>query len=214
MEKIILAPKEIKSSATPEIRTINNWIRISGAYDKGITPLVKEKKFFWKIDSWAREINEMSGDIKDRAAEIAGILLENGVSVALYDEEIKEKCINGTWEIEWERWISHDVSELHIWCEDYKILEKAGYILGSKKRRNKPYMTIPISSYEEVLEFAETYDFRFTTGALREIEKYKNSVIVVDNVRTKKRNYKDDSEKIKHIMDSSFEVLEDLKDAN
>ena len=73
-------------------------------------------------------------------------------------------------------------------------------------------MRVPASSADEIEDFAQLYGFQITDGAKEAIAEYRKSVTIVAPESGKPAEKKDGEEAIDSILQSSREVLEDLKD--
>ena len=90
---------------------------------------------------------------------------------------------------------------------------KAAYSLaGAKWNSEKQGMLIPVSSFKEIVDFAECNNFKISTLAKGKIDAYEEKinrvkqVIISEHVETEKLD------KLKEILNSSGEIPEDLLD--
>ena len=75
---------------------------------------------------------------------------------------------------------------------------------------DKPGVTVPSREYEAVLDFSQTYDCRFMPDAQQLIDKMRASSAVVVPAAAKAPEY--DEHPVADIMDSSRDIINDLKD--
>jgi len=134
--------------------------------------ILKSEHYIWD-DGWRRAYNLVKTDITDRAAEIASKLLAAGFVVQILDTAIREKVISGNYASEITRWITMLTGGTHYqthagwfsisWGRNEDFYQAARKIAGS--RYVKPCVVVPPSNYDEVLDFAQMYDFNLTAGA-------------------------------------------------
>ena len=74
------------------------------------------------------------------------------------------------------------------------------------------YIRIPASSADEIEDFASINGFQISPGAAKILDSYRKSVQIVAPEENHEEKPQDESEKLKNILDSSREVIEDLKD--
>lgn len=198
-------------------------IKVISPKDRDIIRILKEKGYKWDYDNfvWTKTITPYTGAIEERIVEIANTLLLKKFCVVLQVENadlIKEKAINGNFEPEHDRWI--DVDEnfenfILIWRSRIKDNEK---IYREAKRlkeshwKKKTGMIVPINHYEEVLDFAYFRDFKFTENANKAIELRKEKMRSVSFVKIQSPTKENTDEKLNDILNSSEEILDDLKD--
>ena len=126
-------------------------------------------KMKWNDGCWRRALNSKNGAATDRAAEAGHILLAAGFSIRIYDEQARQRAITGDYDPEATRWVMARVKgDYEGWFsldwdrnEDfYKVARK---IAGSKYHR--PNVVVPPEQFEQVLDFADMYDFKLSPGA-------------------------------------------------
>lgn len=216
----------MESAVFPENAITNVIVDIMVQDDKVLTKfeinetfidIVKSLGYQWEGGVWKKDICETTGTAQERAAELGNKLLNAGFPISILDEEIRQNAINGKFEPECKRWI-HLITE-----GDYKgwlglqwkgknevLYNNARRITGSKW--NKPYVVVKIERYNEVEDFAEIYEFKFTKKAKKAIEDYKESFKNITQVIPKKVKQIEQKDILKEILNSSDEVLEDLID--
>ena len=216
IEEGTIAPKEIKFSGIVKIVATTEKVTVFYEKNEKFREIVKNLNFKWEESKWERKLSELTGTYIDRAAELGNKLLNAGFIICILDEKIRNKAINGEFEVECDRWIKSDIENNKLiikWYEknDY-MYNAARKIKTSKWNSDIKAVTINISHFSEVQEFAEIYKCNFTEKALNFIEQYKNelaNVKKVEPVKTKD-NVKEDG--LKNILNSSREVLDDLRE--
>ena len=142
-------------------------------------------------------------------------MLAAGFPVKIYDHIAREKAINADYEPEHTRWIYLRTSGKY---EGWLVIKWQGrndslYQIARKLSGSKwdNGVVVKVEYFEEVEEFARLYDFKFTDAALKAIQEYKeayqNSVTTVE--KPKETESRDG---LKEILESSTEILDDLKD--
>lgn len=206
-------PKEVKFDEVVEIKYDEK--SISAIYERNDTfiKIVKSLRFKWDGRVWSRKITEFTGSASDRVAELGNKLLNEGFSVLILGEEERNKAITGDYKVECNRWIKHrlNTNKLAIVHEKNDSLYRASRKLPGSKYNNGSVL-VDVSHYKEVEEFAELYEFKFSKAALNLIENYKKQcekIEIVDPVKVEEKKLKDG---LKEILNSSSEIIDDLKD--
>lgn len=196
----IVEPEQKKSTTVCMVEATEKKVTVSSKYDPEMPPVVKAAGYKWNGSKWSREMNVRSGSAEDRAAEIANKLLCAGFPVEVR-KDIRDRAVNGTYEPEHKRWISWVDSGLKITGD----VDTKG-IPGIRKG------IAPVESYEAVEEFARLHDYRFTPGARREVDLYKSRLTKATPIPGREAEYNDTADTIKNMLDSSRDVLDDLKE--
>ena len=162
----------------------------------------------------SRKISIFAGSVEDRSGEIGNLLLKAGFIVQINDEPAREKAISGTYEPEQKRWVKSLIEGKYkgyfalSWeYGNQKIYEASRSIAGS--RWDKPYVVIPASQYEAVLDLADEFGFKLSEGANKLVEeaiKTRNSSIVVKPGDT--------PEPVKEVKSTPGEIDDELRDDN
>ena len=205
-------PVEIKILEGEETKVI-------AIYEKNekFREIVKNLGYKWN-GIWEKEINQTTGTAVDRAAELGNKLLNAGFPVTIANKEAREKAVAGTYEHECKRWIfcrtkGNYKGWLAVNWEGYddNLYKAARSLPGS--RWDSPSVVVNPQHFEEIEEFARLYGFRFTEKAAEAIEKakeaFKNSQIV-NPAKVVETETNEDG--LKKILESSDEIIEDLKD--
>ena len=127
----------------------------------------------WTGLCWKRKIAKHNGTSQDRAAESGHRLLAAGFPVRIFDDETRQKAIEGSYEPEHTRWIMCRTTGGYAgylvvrWGKGEDYYRAAKGVNGS--RYDKPDVVVPPEHFAEVLDFAQIYDFRISTGAQKAI---------------------------------------------
>jgi hypothetical protein len=167
-------------------------------------------------NAWIRNISELTGSAEDRAAELGNKLLNSGFPIMIMDYTIRQNAVEGKFEPECDRWIriNKKSGELSIrWWEDNdKLYRTCRRLPGSKWDSLSKSVMVNIRHHKEVQEFASLYSFKFSQKSIKainsQIEKEKNAIIV-NPTKVEVEKQKDG---LKEILNSSEEILDDLKD--
>ena len=76
------------------------------------------------------------------------------------------------------------------------------------------YVRVPASSADEIEDFATINGFQISPGAAKILDGFRKSVQIVAPEENYEEKPQDESEKLNRILNSSREVIEDLKDDN
>jgi len=197
---VTVQPEEQKETTLCTVEYTEEKVTVKSSYNPNMPPVVKAAGYRWDGDTWSRQMYASTGDPADRAAEIANKLLLAGFPVRM-PKEIKERATAGTYEPEWKRWI--------FWNAKREMFRFDGDV-GIEGIPGAKYDYAPITAYAEIEEFARFHDYRFTPIAREKLEEYKSSLTSSAITAGQEAEYHEGS--TKEILDSSRDVLEDLKE--
>lgn len=164
-------PEEPETGTVAEILLRENSIDIDfPERRKDFRSLVRGLGYRWKGGYWHRGISVTTGTIADRAAEVGSQLLVAGFIIRIYDQDIRGMAAKGNYEPEHARWITEQAKGSYAgW---FRILWKEYndrlYREARKLTRSHWYhgaVVVPPEMFEEVADFAQRYDFRFSPAA-------------------------------------------------
>ncbi|MEG0051193.1 MAG: hypothetical protein RR712_03360 [Terrisporobacter sp.] len=209
-----VAPEDIKYTGIVEILPTETKIEVIYEKNDKFRDIVKNLKYKWE-GTWEREIHEVTGSYKDRAAELGNKLLNAGFSICIYDEEIRERAVVGDYEAECNRWIyrhkdKNDILKLKWYEKNDKLYHNSRKLPGSKWEDGTTQVNV--SKFVEVEEFAEMYGFKFTKLATERLENYKNNLPNIERVKPVRIAENVEKDGFNDILNSSREVLDDLKE--
>lgn len=205
---VVIEPEDKKYSTLCEVTYDEKAVVVKSDYCQYIPPVVKEAGYRWNGHVWSRTLGITTGGPEDRAVEIANKLLLAGFPIKI-DKAISERAITGDYIPEHKRWITYSIKrkKLIVESEVQDIAQKARLITGASKYGS---VLIPVSSWEEVFDFANMYGFRFSPGAQKEIDDYKSKIVKSHVIAGQEARYNETDTKL--ILESSRDVLEDLRD--
>jgi len=210
----ILAPEDKKSETLVRVTCGDDSVSIESQKDHGVIDIAKACGFRWDGAAWTMGIKYSTGASEDRAAEVANKLLLAGYQVSV-PASIKDAAVAGKYEPRCTRWIckfNDDESNVYVtWDRDDDMYDRAENITGAKWAPHRG-MRVPVSSADELEDFAKMNSFRISPGAREAIDKYRNSLKIVSPEPGAEAEKKDEKEGLEDILNSSREVIEDLKD--
>ncbi|WP_300924884.1 hypothetical protein [uncultured Clostridium sp.] len=206
-----VCPVEVKHDGIVEIKANEEIIEVSYENNEEFKNLVRKLGYRWNFKFWVREISETTGSYEDRAAELGNKLLNEGFVVSIQEKEIREKAVNGEFEKECKRWIyARSNKKLAIvWKGRSDSLYNASRKIPSARWEDRA-MTVNVSKYKELEEFAEMYDFRFTKASRRLIDSYIEDFKNINKVVPKKVEETILKDGLNDILNSSREIISDL----
>lgn len=213
-EYIVLMPEDKKSDVAASVEYTDKEVSVVSAKDQKIIDLVKGLGYRWNRTAWVLPIDIASGKPEDRAAEVANKLLLAGYQVSV-PSAIKDAAASGKYEPRCTRWITKyndDDDNVYLsWDREDDLYRQASGLVGAKwiSRRG---MRVPASSADEIEDFAQVYGFQISPGAQESIAEYRKKVTIVTPEAGASEEKKDGEENIKGILNSSREVIEDLRD--
>lgn len=204
-------PKDRTHDGVAYVIVTDKSVTVEYPKDETFRTLVKNLGYGWDGACWYKEITVTTGPSQERAAELGNKLLTNGFAMCIMDEEIRKRAVEADYEPEYRRWVlvRKDCPGLFLlkWERgNDRIYRDSRKIRGSKYDR--PYVTVPFTEYNSVLDFANEYGFKFTDGAQFVVNNMQGKV--VEPAKEKETVY--DEHPASEILNSSREVLEDLKD--
>lgn len=210
-------PIEVKHCGIVKIDFNSKDKKITAEYEKNddFRSIVKSLSLKWN-NGWYRNINELTGSYIDRMAELGNKLLQAGFIVSIMDREAKEKAISGTYEEECDRWIKYNADnnklEIKWYVKNDNLYNSSRKLTGSKWDSDKKATVVGIEHFEEVEEFAEMYNFKYTIEAAKKIEEYRKSIEGLTTVEVVAKDNNPDKDGLNEILNSSREILDDLKE--
>jgi len=200
-----------------EIKVSDTKITVTFSKNENFRKIVKSLGYTWGDGYWYREINKFNGPAEDRAAELGNKLLNAGFPIMITDNSILQNAISGNYNPEQKRWIKACTKEEHkeklaISWEGYNDdLYKVAKKLPSAKWHDGS-MVVKVNYWQEVEDFANLYGFAFSDSAKELIEQYKASLQDVTVVTPASKKEEKPVDGLKKILESSEEILDDLKD--
>lgn len=215
VKEVTLSPETKRSETLVKISYTDRAVVLDSPKDRGVIDTAKSCGFRWNGCAWEMKIALMTGSAEDRATEIANKLLVGGYQVTV-PVEIKDAVVEGKFEARCTRWITSHRGDLdHVWVnwdrDDETMYYKSGEVTGAKWVRGEG-MSVPASSADEIEDFAQMYGFRISPGASTVIEAYRRKVMIVEPAEGEAEHKEDGSAKLDDILESSRDVIEDLKD--
>jgi hypothetical protein len=203
-------PENSITNAVVEIKVTTDKITAVFEKNERFREIVKSLGYKWEC-AWERNINELTGSAEDRAAELGNKLLNAGFPILILDNNIRQNAIDGNYEKECNRWIrtTKDGRLAIRWWEDNDRLYRTARSLPGSKWEDK-YVVVSVAHYKEVEDFAQLQGFKFTKKAQELIETEKNKTRTI--VTPSKVEIQDSVDGLKEILNSSEEILDDLKD--
>lgn len=177
--------------------------------------IVKSLGYRWNGTEWYKEINEYTGGVDDRSAELGNKLLLSGFTVRFPAPGSKEMAVSGTYQPENDRWVkfSKDGQLSLVWVKRSDTLyANAKKLPGARWKDGS--MRINVEFYKEVEDFAETMGFSISKKAREEIEKYKRTESGFEKASVTAQNVEkmSDEERIAKSLKSDGTIIEDLID--
>jgi hypothetical protein len=158
-------------------------------YNQDISVLLKKSGFVWQSGSWIKNQNANQRDTVDRIIEAAVHALSHGYVVVLPDKNLVEKVLSADYQPFQTRLIRSMDGEFSIkWGkDDGDFYESAKRLHGAHWNREHRTMRVPASSFLEVEDFAEKFDFALSDMAIKLVEKAKivRDAALVGDVRPK-----------------------------
>ena len=174
-EPVVLRPAVCDSEEIVSIRVAGATIRTFADYSESRRQILKSLRYQWKSPYWERTISSYAGSLEDRLIELSYQLLNSGHIILLPRPDLQERVLTGDYEDEPTRWVMRRVGgKYEDWLAVSWFGRRENFFDQAKliksARWSKPAVVIRAQHFEEVLDFAEIHDFRFSDGALELIE--------------------------------------------
>ncbi|WP_205839865.1 hypothetical protein, partial [Porcincola intestinalis] len=212
---VTLVPEDKKSDTMVSVKYTDDMVTVESPKDSTVIKAVKAAGFRWDGYAWKLNIGVTTGKASDRAADIANKLLNAGLQVSV-PASIRDAAVFGTFTPRCTRWVfgrSGDSDHVYVsWGRDEDMYYKVKSLAGAKWIHDLHYIRIPASSADEIEDFAAINGFQISPGAAKILDGYRKSVQIVAPEEKNEEKPQDESEKLKSILNSSREVIEDLKD--
>lgn len=208
-------PNDQKTKVVAEIifDEENNEVKVKSEKDQIVINTVKSLHYDWSGKVWYRETVPYKRDVTDRIAEVGNKLLLAGVPIIIWDEAIRKKAINGIFEKECFRWVIKDKDMISIVWEfrSDELYRKAKRLPHAKWENGG--MDVPARYYAEIRDFAKINEFKITPAAEELLSQAEDDEKAHIKTTIKKADVKkEENTELEDILNSSREVLEDLKD--
>lgn len=184
-------PEAVEEIAEPEVCAKEGIVKITAdnaavtakyERDDDFRGIVKKLGYRWDGDAkaWIFDITFKDGSAKDRAAELGSALLRAGFAISMKDHDTLDAAVRADFSPRQHNWISIIPSgEYSGWLRsswngrNNEYYKKAREITGS--RWDGTEVIFPISSFKEVLAFAEKNGFAVSAGAKSGIDRYQKN---------------------------------------
>lgn len=214
-QEATIAPESTVHNGVVQISEKSGNLIASYAKNDDFIAIVKKLGFTWSGSVWKLELTETTGTYIDRAGELGNILLQNGFTICLYDNEARQKAIDGTYEPECKRWIYRrtDTNKFAIkWNrgEPESIYNNAKKLPGATWSNGS--MLVNVANYVEVLDFADVYGFKMTSKAQTLMNEYQNYINNAEKVIPVVPEQPEQVDALKKILTSAGTIITDLSD--
>lgn len=211
--KLIVKPESFEKGGIVTIKVNGGKIEALYEKDNDFRNIMKSLGYSWD-SGWKKSITEFTLPLNDRIAELGNRLLLNGFTVKFPNQESMEMAISGEYDPECTKWIKSmedDTERLKIkWrVQSNALYNAARKIPGSQYSQGS--VTVPVSHYREIEDFAEAMGFRFSQKALDKIEAFKEAELKFRRATPKISKAAEDPDVLKMQLEK-MGVIEDLKD--
>ena len=127
--------------------------------------LLRSLAFTWETARWERE----GDDAAERAVEAACRLLASGISVRLYDPELRRRALSGDYSPLKTRWLRVRLTGKYAGWFVLQWGRHEDYYTAAKRLRgaryDKPQVIVPADAYADVADFARLHGFAVSQAA-------------------------------------------------
>ena len=165
-------PETAITETVAEITAIGNTISVKFPEKRqDFWHIVKKQlDYTWTGNCWKKTIGAASTGVEDQIAETGNTLLAAGFIIRIFDEKTRAAAVSGEFIRDTGRWIykraSGDYSGWFAvsWKEDNQALYNTARKLPGSKW-SKPAVVVRPEQFEQVLDFADMYEFNLSAGA-------------------------------------------------
>lgn len=219
-------PENPVTDTVAEIRPLNNFVEIEFPERReDFRQIVREKlnmKWDGEKKCWYRKLSFGTGAAEERVAEAGHRLLAAGFPIRIYDAYIRQRAIAGDYEPECTRWITARTAGDYkgwfavSWGRGEDFYAVARKLPGS--RYDRPDVVVPAEQFEQILDFAQMYDFRLSPGAQQLVEAASNEkerALIVQPVHVSEPRKPEPLTKPPRLeVPSEVDIDEELRDEN
>lgn len=209
-------PRNEATRDVAEISVLDGYVEVKSPKNKIIITTVKTAGYRWNNEKfrWRLKLTATRGRGDDRVAEIGNNLLNAGVPICIFDEGVRNNAISGAFEPQKYQWVlKSDDNEFEIFWRgrEHSLYDEAKKLPHARYREGT--IRVPSRYFAEIREFAELYGLGISEEAEELLKKeealYKDRIVISpEKVAHSTRK----GEKLKEILESSRDVLEDLRD--
>lgn len=177
--------------------------------------IFKKLHMSWSGIRWNRCLSEYTGDYLNRAGELGNKLLNAGFAITCESDVVLELAANASYFDECSYWIRtyedlRDTICIKMYERNDVYYEAARKIKGSRWNYDHKCITVPVSNYQEVYDFASDLGFQYSVEANDMIYKYTTRMDEAEKVNVKE--HAESTNPLENILNSSDDVLGDLID--
>lgn len=215
-EEATVYPENEETKDIAEISFTEESVDVDSPKNEIIISVVKAAGYHWDGEKyrWCMEITPTRGASEERAAEVGNLLLNAGVPIRIYDENVRKKAVTADFLPQKHQWVLKSTDdEIKIFWRDreHSLYDEAKRLPHAKYREGT--MRVPARYFEEIREFAKLYNLGVSEAAdallAKEEQAYKEKITVAPQKAARESKK---GEKLKEILAGSRDVLEDLRD--
>ena len=215
-------PESPATETVAEITTAGNTISVKFPEKREDfwQTIKKQLGYTWSGDCWKKTIGATSTGMFDQTAEVGNALLAAGFVVRIFDDKARAAAVSGGFVRDNGRWICKRTTGDYAgwfaisWDEDSQALYNAARKLPGSKW-SKPAVVVRPEHFEQVLDFADMYEFNLSPGAQElaaEAQKSKDAALTA-SVEKKELDLPQPGRKPrKLVVPESVEVADEFKD--
>lgn len=195
-----------------EIQLKDEKIRVVSPKDEGIMRIVKSFEYRWYQRAWVKWLGVTTGSNEDRVVELSTHLLNAGYGVLCLEVE-RERILSGQYEPETDRWIlrSSDDTVKVIWNGfSDELYDNAKRIRTAEWKKGA--MRVNIGAWKEIEDFADINYFKISDKVKMMIREQQQRELTSKKSKVSQPKKVQRPDKLKQILESPADVLEDLKD--
>lgn len=209
----IYEPKETSGNGTVEIDIDERRVAFDYPKDYEFIDLMRSYGAMWVGTTWAIGRTPEWDSLEDCAAWMANLLVSKGYSVKVRNEDVQKLIDTESFGEHYERLISAPIKykkKLNINGAKGEAKEILMKMRGAIELNFGKTISVPVNCAAEIEEFAEIYGFKISPGSRDRIDDFLEGQREKLNPTLKEQE--ESSGSIKDIMNSSMEVIDDLRD--
>lgn len=220
LAEMVMQPTESVTSLITEIHIEDNLLTAKLPEKSEIFRLLaRGLRMSWENGHWERKIGIRSGSALNRATELGVKLLAAGFPVRVYSDELQTKIASSDYEPECRRWVMKEKSSNMFvieWDRSEADFYKESKRLPGARWESGNGMKVPKEAFREILDFADRYQFKLSSGAQKLAEEAKlayESAMIADVSVKEKENLAQPGSR-PELKPEEFGIDESLRDEN
>lgn len=209
----IFEPENTDNNNIVEVITDTSWVSFDYPKEQKFIDIMKAHKAQWLSGSWTIRWNPFWDSPADCAAWMTNFLVSEGYTVKVSDPEVVNLIETNSFSPFYERLITAPAAlknKFNVIGAEGEAKDVILRMSGAMELERKNLISIPVFCAVDLDEFADIYGFHFSDKAAKRMERFTEGQRKKLNPTLKEQE--ESSGSVKDILNSSMEVIDDLRD--